>query len=345
MSATDSRSGEQRNPRNAGRKPQGARENQLSPYLPAQVIERIGTWRSTSTEPFTVALNRFLDAWRACEGEMPRPESAAPGPKERVRSEPRIKKSVALSASNRKWVDDHAGEGESQAVALSWLLVAAPASLLPPPLHIPAQAQRSTHGGARVRSGPAQKHENGPLRNATLSKRAIARVNERRYPGERFGTALNRIAPRLPAEDSVRVTQVLSGLSPAEPRLQVNVYFRLETRERVQQLRRAGEAWSTALNRLLEALPSRAFTLGRLVATFEREEVLVSTAESALESVTSDARRVLTPAISHLSQRGREALVDEVMGTLPLSAFAVPESVDKAESRAGYEAEIAAGVL
>jgi hypothetical protein len=125
----------------------------------------------------------------------------------------------------------------------------------------------------------------------------------------------------------------------------VNVYFRPETRERVQQLRQEGEAWSTALNRLLEALPSRAFTLGRLIAAFERERVLASTVESALERAASDPGTVLVPALSALSQRGREPLVDDVMGTLPLCAFDVPlEQVDEAELRAGYQAELATQV-
>lgn len=347
MSATHPRSGEQRNPRNAGRKSQGARENQLSPYLPSQVIERIEVWRSTPTEPFNVALNRFLDAWRrGSEGELPLPEPAASRPKGRSRGDPRIKKSVALSAPNRKWVADHAGEGESQAVALAWLLAAAPASLQPPPLLIPAEERQLKQGGPRDKAGRSPKRGGGPLRNATLSERAISRLNERRQPGERFGTALNRIAPLLPAEGSARVTQALPHLSQPEPRQQVNAYFKPETRERVQQLRREGEAWSAALNRLLEALPSRAFTLGRLVATFESEVVLASTAEAALERAANNPALFLTPALSLLSQRGRESQVDAVMGTLPLCAFDVPlEQVDEAELRAGYQAELATRVL
>jgi hypothetical protein len=261
MSATLPPSGAQRNPRGAGRKSHGAREHPLTPYLPTQVIERIATWRSTPAEPFSAALNHLIDAWRASEGEMPEPGPAATKPRERSRADPRVKKSVALSAPNRKWVDDHSGEGETQAVALARLLAVAPASLLPPPLHTAAQEAQPKHGGPRGTAGRLPKQGGGPIRNATLSELAIARVNERRLPGERFSTALNRIAAALPAEGTALAAQAHTPPHNPGPRLQVNAYFKPDTRERVKRLSRPGEAWSAALNRLLEALPSHGFAL------------------------------------------------------------------------------------
>lgn len=344
MSASQPGTAEQRNPRNAGRKSHGAREHQLFPYLPPQVIERIEAWRSIPKEPFTVALNRFLDAWRR---EAPfLPEPAAPRPQGRSRATPRVKKTVALSPANREWVAEHVGEGASQAVTLAWLLSAAPASLQPPPLHSKAQVRQLKHGGPRTGTGPSPRHGDSPRRNATLSELAIARINERRQPGERFGTALNRIAPLLSAEGSVGVTQERHHASQPEPRQQVNVYFKPATRERVQQQRLGGESWSATLNRLLEALPSRAFTLGRIVATCEKEGVLASTAEAAMENATSNPGLFLAPALAALAASGLESQVADILGTLPLSAFDdLLLAGDAEDVRAGYLAERAAASL
>jgi hypothetical protein len=340
MPAAQTLSQAARNPRGAGRKSTGAREHPLTPYLHQEVIERIHTWRATETEPFTAALNRLLDAWRTSEVYPPAPVSSTSAPaRGRSRDSRRVKKSVALTPANRKWVEEHAAAGETQGVALARLLTAAPPSLLPPPPRTPpAQPEQPRHGGARAVAGRTPKR-GSPRRNATLSQLAIDRVNERRLAGERFSTALNRIVPLLRGEDAAGLPRIPS--LPTGPRQQVNAYFTQETRERVQQLRREGEAWSTALNRLLEGLPSRAFILGQLIAVFEREQVLYCEPHMAVELAARDPGSIVTPALSAMRLHGREGIVYDTMGTLPLRAIGTPsDPVDQQEVFAGYESAV-----
>lgn len=106
---------------------------------------------------------------------------------------------------------------------------------------------------------------------------------------------------------------------------------------RVKQLSLPGEAWSTALNRLLEALPSRGFILGRLLALFSTEE---ATSAAALDQILPNPAAQVALLLATAQQQRRERQAQEIMGTLPANAFALPLSGEERQDvAAGWASE------
>jgi len=82
--------------------------------------------------------------------------------------------------------------------------------------------------------------------------------------------------------------------------------------------------------------------MARLIAIFGREQMLDIPTETALEMAGRTPGTILSPGLFALRQRGKEALVREAEGTLPLSAFDAPlTQVDVQEIAAGYRAGLA----
>lgn len=316
----------------------GGRVHPVTPYLSRQVIERVGAWRATARGSFSGAVNAFLRDLRALDpGSHQSAVQAGTAPtRRRQRGSPRLKKTVALRADNNAWVAECIQTGDTTATALARLLEEAPPSLVPPPATSDGTSQDHKHGGARARAGRTLHHSDGPARNATLSELALARVNERLLPEERFSTALNRIVAALPAGTSP-ISGTPTPLPKPGPHQQVNAYFRPETRTRVKELSLPGEAWSTALNRLLVALPSRGFILGQLLALLTAEE---TTLEAALEQAWNNPAAQIGRLLAASQEQGGENPAQQVMGTLAASAFTLPLSAEEGENVvAGWASE------